>query len=162
MKLILISLLFASAVGFSQGTRPTSQEELLKQVVSGIGAKDQTGLQQLSITQEEFKKYVWPTIVMKVSGQNTNAEKFFTLYQQSSGVGLTQDLTQLGGKKLEVIKVTPGTLQKKSKDYSLYGAPQVLVRDADGKEQTIQPVGGVLEQGGAVKVTTFYIGAGSK
>jgi hypothetical protein len=154
-----IAVLLFSMMGFAQNPGTPSQEELIKRVLSGIEAKDEKALEHLTISKDEFKKYVWPVIASRVSGSNTTAENFYDIYARSSGVGVTQNLTDLGGKKFEIVKVSPGPIQKQTKDYRLFLAPEVVVRDSTGQERTVRPVGGLLEQGGSFKVTTYYLGA---
>jgi len=55
--------------------------------------------------------------------------------------------------------VSPGAVQKQTKEYRLFLAPELVVRNSQGQEQTVRPVGGLLEQGGSFKVTTYYVSA---
>ena len=148
-----------ATVTMAQRPGAPSQEELVRQVVAAIEAKDEKTLEQLAISKKEFKKYVWPTVAGRVSGSNMNAERFHTIYVKSSGVGLAENLSEFGGKRWEVVRVSLGAVRKEGKDYRLFLAPEVVVRDSGGQEQTVRLVGGLLEQAGSFKVTTYYRGA---
>jgi hypothetical protein len=54
-----------------------SPEGLIKQVFAALERKDSTALQELSISQDDFKKFVWPTFTTPPTG--TNAEKFYKM-----------------------------------------------------------------------------------
>ena len=157
---ILTLVLFAS-LAVAENAGGPSQEEFIRKVVASIAAKDETALKQLTISKDEFKKYVWPNVAARVSGAGMTADKFYGMYEQSSGAGLKQGIAQLGGQKMEVVKISPGAVQKQGKDYTLFLAPDVLVRGSDGTERSLRPVGGLLEQHGSLKVTTYFTSPGN-
>jgi hypothetical protein len=76
---------------------PATTEDLMKQVLAAFAAKDQAALERLAVTQAEFKKYMWPG--MATSG--SNAEKSWDMFQKTSAVGVTSNLGEFGGKRLE-------------------------------------------------------------
>ena len=92
-----------------------------------------------------------------VTDTKMTADKFYGIYTQSSQLGKTSAIESLGGKSLQLIKFVPGRATRQGKDYKLYLSPEMTVRDESGQEKTIRPVGGILEQGGAYKVTTYYV-----
>ena len=157
------TFVFLIALGFSGSSHPSmaqstgTAEDVLRQAMSALAANDQPALNRLSIDQSEFKKYVWPALAVQMSGSNTNADKYYATYQKVSQVGITETNTALAGKKWEVVKVNLGPPQRKSKDFQLFGAPSVILRDESGQEQTMRLVGGLLERGGAYKVTSYYV-----
>lgn len=128
----------------------------VKEVVAAIGNKDQAALGKLAIDQAEFKRYIWPGIASRVSGGNMNADKYFSVYQKSSQVGMTEGMESLSGHKWEVLKVSaePGA---KGKGYQVYNALVITLRDDSGKETSLRLIGGLLERDGDFKVTTFYV-----
>ena len=73
-------------------------DTLASQVLAALKSNDQQALETLAITPAEFKKYIWPTIAVNVSGGGQmTADKFYVMYRKSSEVGLTQHLAQFGG-----------------------------------------------------------------
>ncbi len=146
-----------NAVGFVLAAEQLSSAEgFVKEVVAAIGNRDQAALGKLAIDQAEFKRYIWPSIARRVSGGNMNADKYFTVYQKSSQVGMTEGMESLGGHRWEVVKISaePGA---KGKGYQVYNAPVITLRDDGGKETSLRFIGGMLERDGAFKVTTFYV-----
>lgn len=154
---------FLLAVGFSGSSHLSmaqsigTAEDVLRQAVSALATNDQPALNKLSIDQSEFKKYVWPALAVQMSGSNTSADKYYPTYQKVSQVGITESNTALAGKKWEVVKVNLGQPQRKSKEFQLFGAPSVTLRDESDQEQTMRLVGGLLERDGSYKVTSYYV-----
>ncbi len=143
-------------IGQVQAQTPAPTETVIREALNALSAKDETAIKRLSIDQAEFKKYIWPTIAAQVSGANVNAEKYYAVYSRSSEVGVKEAGDLLGQHKWELVKVAAEPTRK-GKDYQLYGAPIVTVRDEAGQEKTLKLVGGLLERGGSFKVTTFYV-----
>ena len=161
MKTFFIAALAVFSIWHFRLSAADSQEALLKDVLAGIEAKDGQALERLTISKDDFRKHVWPSIAARVSSSNMNADSFYTMYLKSSGVGLAQTLSAIGGQKLELVRLSPGGVAHETKGARLYSAPEIVVRGADGKEHTVRPVGGVLEQAGSFKVTTYFVrGAG--
>lgn len=132
-----------------------SPDALVKQVFAALERKDSAALQQLSISQDDFKKFVWPTFTAPPTG--TNAEKFYKMYTASSDVGIDEYLKQYGGRKVEVLKVTLNPPSKQTKSYRLMPGAQIALRDESGQEKTVTMLGSVLERDGHYKVATYYV-----
>jgi hypothetical protein len=137
----------------SQG--PSTADELIKQVLAGLEAKDQSALARLTISEAEYRTYIWP----KISGYNLSAklEKYYGMHRQGSEAGLNEAIKLYGGQKMEVVKVEPGAAISHGNHYRLVSTPAATVRMADGKVHTISPTGALLEQDGSVKVSTYYV-----
>ena len=155
MRTLLIAVGLAGAYGPSMAQSTGKAEDVLRQVLPALAANDQSTLNKLSIDQAEFTKFVWPTMVARMS--NTTADKYYTTYQKVSQVGVDEARTSLVGKKWEVVKVNLDPPQRKGKGFQLFGPPQITVRDENGQEKTVVLVGGLLERDGAYKVTTYYV-----
>jgi hypothetical protein len=85
------------------------------------------------------------------------AERSYSLYQKGSAAALMTVLHEWGGSKVQVVTVTPGPLIRQAKNYRLFSAPSVAVRDAGRQERIIQPVGAILEHDGVCKVSTYFV-----
>jgi len=131
-------------------------EGLFAEVIKGVEAKDQQALKALAIDEAEIKKFVWPTVVSRMAGNGMNGDKFASGYAKSSELGIASVFAAFGGRKWQIVKVAMEAPQKQSKDYKLFPAPLVTLRDESGQEKTTHLVGGVLEQKGAYKVATYY------
>ena len=122
-----------------------------------MSAKDQKALEQLQISGEEFKRYVWPTIAYRVSSSQMNAEKFYSTSQKSSAAGLQSSLDLLGGQEWQLVSVSPGAEKKAAKDARLFDAPTLTIRNRAGEEKAVKLLGGVLEHNGSFKVTSYFV-----
>ena len=96
----------------SETPAPASADDLVRKILSGIAARDQSALEQLTITEAEFKDYVWPTIAAQASTPGMTRDKYYRMYTNSSRIGLTATLDQFGGHRLEFVKVSFGPEQK--------------------------------------------------
>ncbi|MEO7652859.1 MAG: hypothetical protein ABIZ80_20550 [Bryobacteraceae bacterium] len=50
------------------GRGAASADDLKKQVFAALAQKDTAALQQLSISQHEFKQFFWPTVMAVATG----------------------------------------------------------------------------------------------
>jgi hypothetical protein len=130
-------------------------DSLALQVLSALAVKNQQVLESLSIDQTKIKKYIWPTVASRVSSGTMNAEKFAAMYSTSSRAALTEHLTENGGKKLELVKVSMDP-PKQYKGYRLLPNPEVTVRSEDGQEQTLKLGSALLEREGTFRVASYY------
>lgn len=139
---------------------PASPDELIEQVLTALESKDQDALKQLAATKAEFKKYIWPDVATRVGGGdgNMNADKYYSLYYEKTNlVGLADRLTEFGGHKWHLVKLSFGSEAKQSKGFRLLSNPEVTVRNDSGQEKTARVAAGVLVHDGTCKVTSFYV-----
>ena len=61
MKKLFLLMTMMGAALLGQGSA-ASPDELVKQIFTALAQKDSAALQQLSISQDEFKQFVWPGI----------------------------------------------------------------------------------------------------
>lgn len=133
---------------------PTRQwDALLKQVLTNIEQKDKTALERLLIDQEEFRRYVWPAIGNRAG--KANFDTFHANYVRFSENALNTTLQNLGGTKWELVKTDIREV-KKTANGNLVWIRDVVLRDINGSEKTVNLVGCVLEQNGTAKVATYY------
>lgn len=154
-RLLAVAGLAAVSLVAQSSDGADTAEALAKQVFAALERKDSAALQQLSIDQADFKKFVWPTITPRPT--ETSADKFYKMYSTSSGVGIAQYLEQYGGHKIEVLNVTLNPPNRQTKSYRLLPGAQIALRDENGREKTVNMLGGVLERDGRYKVTTYYV-----
>src|SRR5713101_5569357 len=98
-----MSLAATALAQTATGPAPASAEDLMKQVLAALEAKDQTALERFTITEAEYRKFVWPNMAARSSGGS--AEKSWTMYQKANVVGITTNLNEIGGHKLHFVKV---------------------------------------------------------
>jgi hypothetical protein len=133
-----------------------SPDEFLRQVVTAFAAKDQQTLQQVTITETEFKQCVWPSIAAQVSGNHTNASNYYQTFAASSKIGMADHLKELTESNYTLVRSSFGP-EKRQKGCRLLPAPTVMVRASGGEEKTVRIGAGVIEQGGKFKITSYYV-----
>jgi hypothetical protein len=152
----LRALAILVCLGFSAlAQTAASTEDLIKHVLAAIETNSQTDLERLTISEAEYRKYIWPTI----SANNPVAkfENYYAMYRQGSIYGLTMLLKGLGGQKLQLVKVSPGQLIRQGKGYRLLSTPIITVRTESGAEKSIKVFGAVLENDSSSKVSTYFV-----
>lgn len=136
-------------------------EDLVTAILKALESKDEPALRRLAISPDDVKTFVWPAVAARVSGSGMNADKFATNYGKSNDVGIASVLSGMGGRKLQLVKVTMPAPERKTKEYQLFPPPAVIVRDETGQERVIHPVGQILEQSGTYRVATYYVASGN-
>ena len=149
--------LFVCLSGFAAAqTLAQNPDTLASQVLAALKSKDQQALETLAITPAEFKKYIWPTIAVDVSGGGQiTADKFYVMYRKSSEVGLTQHLAQFGGRPNELVRINTESPKRYNK-YRLLPNPEIIVRGEGGQEKTLRLGSALLEYDGSFKLASFY------
>ncbi len=156
---ILVCLLVLIPIASAQSRTP---EDLMSQVLKALETKDESAMKAAAITNDEVKKFIWPAVAQNISGNGMNADKFSARYAETSGLGLSTVFADFGGHSWQLVKVAMEPAQKQSKSYRLFPAPLLTIRDEGGQERTIRLVGGILEQAGTYKVSTYYVTSGKK
>jgi hypothetical protein len=152
---LIVSASLAGAASVSTGA--SSPEALLKQVLVGLEARDEKSLQELVITEEEFKKYVWPHLQGTLSSiGRVRADQYFVTYMKASDAGLADRLNALGGQKWEVVKVNFGA-ERKGKGHRILSHAEAVLRNSSGEQKTFPIAGTVLDEGGTYKIATFWV-----
>src|SRR5215510_7634146 len=80
---------------------PTTTDDLVKQVLAALETKSQTALEQLTISEAEYRTYIWP--MMSANNPGAKLEKYFANYQKASGEGLAMALKDFGGQKYQFV-----------------------------------------------------------
>lgn len=151
---LVVCLLVSMSPSWAQAKTP---EELLTSVLKALEAKDAGALKALAISGADVKKFVWPAVAGNVSATGMSVDQFVTSYERSSNdFGIPSALTDLGGKKLQLVKVELPKPLKETEEYKLYASPSLTVKTENGQEKVITLVGGMLAQAGIYRVSTYY------
>jgi len=151
---VLVCLVASS---FAQtATGPSAAlEDLVKKVLAALETKDQAALEKLAITEDEYRKFIWPGIAARTPG--ANEKKFYGMFEQGNVAGITSALKEFGGQKLEFVRVSAGTSIRQTKAYRLLSPPTVTVKDGSGQEKALKLSGPVIEHDGIYQIATFAI-----
>lgn len=102
------SLLSLTPTAWSQNTGPASPDQFMTDVLTAIQANDKPALQKLMVTEEEFKKYIWPKLPGYVRESQSNPTKYYKTFSESSNAGIDVLLRQYGGQNLKFVKASFG------------------------------------------------------
>lgn len=154
--LIALGCLAFESSAFAQNSGPVSADELMTKLLASIQAKDKPALQQLTVTEAEFKKYVWPNLPAVVRGSQSSEAKFYKMYSTSSDAALDTLLQQHGGQNLKFVKASFGS-EAKHKGYRILPNAVVTASAGDGEDKTLRLASSVIEHDGIWKVASYFV-----
>jgi hypothetical protein len=133
----------------------------MHQVLSALEQRDEQKLKSLTISQTEFRKFVWPSLRRTgIAKLGVNGEMFYSMVVKENNIGLGSTLKEYGGQKWSLIQVSPVIPERhqiRRKRLTAYSAPDITIREATGNERTVQVVGGIVQVGGVYKVSTYSL-----
>jgi hypothetical protein len=133
-----------------------SQEELAQAVLHSIAVGDIKAMQALSISKEEFQRFVWPEL--PASNPKTNLPLDFVwneLYYRSM-IRMERSFDDLKGKNLELIRVVHRGKIAEYKSFLVYQDMEVVIREAGGEETPYRLFGTLIEMDGVWKVFSYF------
>ena len=134
-----------------------SLEAVAEAAIAAAVAGDPVGLRALSLTEDEFRVHIWPTLPASRPERNVPfAFVWGTLHQNSEG-HLQQSIHALRGQRLSLVRAE---IAGETTDYGTVRVQRdtrLVVRDDSGTERSIRLFGSVVEQGGRYKIFSFVV-----
>lgn len=134
-------------------------EALLGEVAAALCRGDRRALQQLMVTEEEYRTVILPGSVEPgkpwVEMPARKAEFFTRLHRTKSEYALAALLAKCPVASLEFHRVELPQAEERA-GYTLYRNPRLLFHDPDGAEVEVRP-GSVVLFGNQVKMLSYYI-----
>lgn len=135
-----------------------SPEAVARAVLKGLNARDVAGLQELALTEHEFRKLVWPKLPAARPGRNIPWDYVWKDLNGKSGM-------QLQARLHEWQPSAEGTVVKveftgETTDYETFRVRRksaVTIRTPDGQETRHRLFGSIVEQGGRYKVFSYVV-----
>lgn len=150
------ALLDSNTVPLSGGL--PSIEDVVRKVLTGLEQLDTASLQQLLITQEEFRTIIYPEQGMHYAGsRDMRPEVQLFIWQNLEGSrnkGLRRILRDLGERKLTFVAVAFHDT-KVFPSYVVHEGTEVTVTDDRGKEHTLHSIGSIIEKDGVFKLMSY-------
>jgi hypothetical protein len=133
-----------------------SPEAVAQAVLKGLNTRDVAGLQQLAITEHEFRKLVWPKLPAARPGRNIPWDYVWNDLSSKSRM-------QLQARLHEWQPSAEGTVVRveftgETTDYETFSVRRksiVTIRTPDGNETRHRLFGSIVEQGGRYKVFSY-------
>lgn len=133
-----------------------SPEGVARAVLKGFNSRDIAGLQQLAITEHEFRKFVWPKLPASRPGRNIPWDYVWNDLQGKSTMQLqarVHEWQPLVGAIVVDVEFTGETT-----DYETFRVRRksaVTIRTPDGNETRHRLFGSIVEQDGRYKVFSY-------
>lgn len=135
-----------------------SPDALARAVIGAIAARDADALGELALTQDEFRRYVWPELPVSRPEANFPFEFIWgRLHQQSAGY-LRRMLAEFGGQEPELVRVEFAGATTDYGSVTVHRDTVLTIRTADGTERRVRLFGSTIEQAGHYKVFSYVPG----
>ena len=157
----LLLLLTILAPGCSRTARLEntfeSDEALAHAVLDGLERQDYDGLFRLAVTRDEFEGLVWPTLPVSRPEVGMPVDYVWQDTLTKSRAHLTSTLSQHGGKHYALVRVGTSGETTRQGTHEISRKTQLVVRDAQGHEQTVRLFGSIIRQDGRSKVFSYIV-----
>lgn len=157
LRWLIVGLCLATAAACN---RPLANSEpspraLALAVLRAVAARDEPTLRRLALDEQEFRRHVWPELPASRPERNLPFSYAWGDLQTKSEAGLGRLLLTHGGQTytLDRIRFSGGTTQYRS--FLVHRESVLEVRDAQGRPETLQLFGSVIEQAGGFKIFSY-------
>jgi hypothetical protein len=134
-----------------------SPEILARELLGAIERKDRARLEELALTEDEFKTIVWPRLPSSRPEAGLPVDYAWQdLHSKSVGYLITT-LHEFGGQRLELIGLE---FRGETTDYVRFQVRRrstLDVRDESGNTRRVRLFGSMIEQDGRVKVFSYVV-----
>lgn len=135
-------------------TYPTAQA-LARAVLDGLARADETGLRMLALSEEEFRRHVWPELPVARPERNMPFNYVWRDLAQKSDSFLSATLAEHGGRRYDLVRVRFEGARTDYPTFRVYRDATFVVRHADGSEHDLRVCGSFVEQQGQWKVFSY-------
>ncbi|MBW1854714.1 MAG: hypothetical protein JRJ00_08565 [Deltaproteobacteria bacterium] len=134
----------------------TSVEEIGKQVLEAIRQNDAERLEAMAITEEEYRRYIWPqSPVSKIKKWQEHYDFVWKQQHSRSSHSLRSMLTRYGGRKYKLVRVRFDDETTEHNIYKAHRDARLIVTKSDGKEVELNLFGSIVEMNGQFKIMSF-------
>ena len=133
-----------------------SSFQLAQAVVDAVARNDRAALEQLALSEREFRDHVWPELPAARPERNLPFSYVWSDLRQKSEASLSKTLAEHGGRRYALLGVEFDGVT----DYGTYRVHREAafrVRDTAGQEMTLRLCGSLIEQSGAWKVFSYVV-----
>lgn len=111
-----------------------SPEALVESVLSAVAAKDESALERLLVTRQEYETLLWPEMPDK---EYTPFDFVWSLAETNSRKGIRQVLSSYGGLQLELVSIEFAEEPEVYDSFVMRPGARVVVRRPDTGEQGV-------------------------
>jgi hypothetical protein len=161
---VLALLLLASAIASSGcNSSPllahalSSDEAVARAVLDALARNDTQELIRLSLTKGEFEGIVWPVLPASRPDVGVTSDEVWRDTANKSRAHLARTLSELGGRRLELMRIEFGGATTEHGAYSLSRKTRLIVRNEVGAEERVRVFGSIIRQRGQSKVYSYIV-----
>ncbi|MEZ5294169.1 MAG: hypothetical protein R2745_24010 [Vicinamibacterales bacterium] len=152
----------AAAVASCVGEPPLAHasdtpEALLTAVLDRLAARDRGGLDALALSEEEFRRLVWPSLPAARPERNLPFSYVWGDLHQKSDASLRQVLARHGGRRYRLEHVRFEGETSAYAAVTVHRGAVVDVRDDGGESAAIRVCGSLVERAGRWKVFSYVV-----
>jgi len=152
----LLTTTFGCSSGALLSDGAPSAEALAREVLEAVRTADRGQLDRLAITEQEFRRLVWPRLPASRPERNLPFSFVWGDLRQKSQATLGGTIETYRGRLLELVSVSFGETTDYV-DYTVHRAATFRVRDTAGRESEIRACGSFLEMDGIWKVFSYVV-----
>lgn len=162
----LVSLLFVAALAGGCGAAATpsssghwadSAEALARDVLRAVERGDRVRLQQLAVSEDEFRALVWPQLPSSRPAVGLPIEYAWSDLQTKSVAYLHNTLATFGGQPLDFVEIRFAGEVTDYETFRVHRKSVIVVRAASGETRRVRLFGSMIEEGGRVKVFSYVV-----
>jgi hypothetical protein len=132
-----------------------SAESLVREVLAAFASRDAARLRALALTEEEFRRHVWPALPVARPERNVPFAYVWGDLRQKSDHRLRANLGAHGGRAYQLRSLTFSGGITQYSGFRVHRDALLKVRDPDGTEHEIRLFGSAMELDGMWKVFSF-------
>jgi hypothetical protein len=132
-----------------------SQEDLARAVLRTIAEENLEAMKDLSLSKEEFRKFVWPELPVSNPKTNLSVDFVWNDVFYRSMMSMQRIFNKLKGRDLKLVRVECHGEVAEYKSHRAYPDMEVIIREEDGKEVSFPLFGTLIEMDGLWKVYSY-------
>lgn len=144
------------ACGIDEGSLSHSQasaDDLARAVVAALEAEDTTALEELWVTEAEYRTLLWDELP---ESQHLEFEFVWDLNRRNSRDGMSRALSRFGGEDFEFLRIEFTEEPEVYETFTLHRGTELWVRRvSDGEEGVLPVLDVVLERDGRWKLMNY-------
>ena len=134
-----------------------SPEALAREVLAAIARNDRVRLEELALSEEEFKTVVWPELPSSRPDVGLPVDYAWRDLTTKSRADLARTLASFGGRKLELVGIGFRGESTEYRNLRVRRMSQLDVRAPSGETARIRVFGSAIELNGRVKVFSYVV-----
>lgn len=154
---VVCACVLTAACGGQLPNSADSPEALARAVLDAVARRDEAALRRLALDEQEFRAHVWPELPVSRPERNLPFSYVWTDLRTKSDAGLQGVLLTHGGRTYELEKIGFAGSTTQYQTFVVHRESTLEVRDGEGRHETLQLFGSVIEKSGRFKVFSFAI-----